>query len=454
MYFDSNAQPASSVRVQVGIDAAVVAHHHVCVRALSADGQVNVSRFRVPPTLSGLRTLTKRLAPYPGVLAVAEPTSMTWLGLAVALQDAGSDLALVGSRHAARLRGAISGKNKSDVIDADVLARAGDVFELHPLVLASPLQLALRRACTRRGAAVIDGNRYLRRLISLARWAFPDVWSAFRGSLPTAVAVLGRWPHLDSLAAARRSSLTAVVAEHTRGVGDVPARVEEIRSAAAAWAHFWAGHLDLEALAWDVSEHLADMAIADARIERATTATQRYWEQLYGDDPLLSSVPGVGPVIAPTIRGFLIDGSGFTGAKQVCSYVGMTPSNWSSGNTVDHRGRAITKEGPAVLRLAFYQAANVARTRDPQLAEFYYRLMVTHGHCHTQATVAVARKLIERTWTVLTRQQPYQLRDVDQTPVTIRAAKQIIASKYVVPEHVRKRSRAHSAATHRAKLAR
>ncbi len=454
MYFDSNAQPASSVRVQVGIDAAVVAHHHVCVRALSADGQVNVSRFRVPPTLSGLRTLTKRLAPYPGVLAVAEPTSMTWLGLAVALQDAGSDLALVGSRHAARLRGAISGKNKSDVIDADVLARAGDVFELHPLVLASPLQLALRRACTRRGAAVIDGNRYLRRLISLARWAFPDVWSAFRGSLPTAVAVLGRWPHLDSLAAARRSSLTAVVAEHTRGVGDVPARVEEIRSAAAAWAHFWAGHLDLEALAWDVSEHLSDMAIADARIERATTATQRYWEQLYGDDPLLSSVPGVGPVIAPTIRGFLIDGSGFTGAKQVCSYVGMTPSNWSSGNTVDHRGRAITKEGPAVLRLAFYQAANVARTRDPQLAEFYYRLMVTHGHCHTQATVAVARKLIERTWTVLTRQQPYQLRDVDQTPVTIRAAKQIIASKYVVPEHVRKRSRAHSAATHRAKLAR
>jgi hypothetical protein len=159
-------------------------------------------------------------------------------------------------------------------------------------------------------------------------------------------------------------------------------------------------------------------------------------------------------VIFPTIRGFLLDGSGFTGAKQVGSYAGMTPSNWSSGNTVDHRGRAITKEGPAVQRQAFYQAANIARTRDPQLAEFYYRLMVANGHCHTQATVGVARKLIERTWTVLTRQQPYQLRDVDQTPVTIRAAKQIIASKYVVPEHVRKRSRAHSAATHRAKLAR
>jgi len=390
VYFDSNTQPASDARVQVGIDAAVVAHHHVCVRSVDADGHVNVSRFHVPPTLTGLAALTKRLAPYPGVLAVAEPTSMTWLGLAVALQDAGSDLALVGSRHAARRRGAISGKNKSDVIDPDVLARAGDVFELHPLVLPSPPQLALRRACTRRGAAVIDGNRYLRRLISLARWAFPDLWSAFSGSLPTAVAVLDRWPHLDSLAAARRSSLTGVVAEHTRGVSDVPARVEEIRSTAAAWAHFWAGRLDLDALAWDVNEHLADMAVANARIERATAATQRYWEQLYGDDPLLSSVPGVGPVIAPTIRGFLIDGTGFVNAKQACSYVGMTPSNWSSGNTLDHSGRAITKEGPTVLRLAFYQAANVARTLDPQLAEFYYRLMVAHRHCHTHSVAATS----------------------------------------------------------------
>lgn len=32
------------------------------------------------------------------------------------------DLSLLGARHAARLRGAITGKDKSDVIDADVLA--------------------------------------------------------------------------------------------------------------------------------------------------------------------------------------------------------------------------------------------------------------------------------------------------------------------------------------------
>jgi len=107
-----------------------------------------------------------------------------------------------------------------------------------------------------------------------------------------------------------------------------------------------------------------------------------------------------------------------------------------------------------VLRLAFYQAGNAARRADPQLAALYHRLMTQRGHCHTQATVAVARKLVERTWTVLHRGQPYQLRDPDGQPITTRAAKALIAEQYTVPETVRARARAHSAATHRAKLTR
>lgn len=117
--------PAPRTRVQVGIDAAITANHSVAVRRPGTGSAA--TRFSVPPTLAGLQTLTCRLAEFPNVMAVAEPTSMTWLPLAVALEWAGGMLALVGSRHAARLRGAISGKNKSDVIDADVLARPGGV---------------------------------------------------------------------------------------------------------------------------------------------------------------------------------------------------------------------------------------------------------------------------------------------------------------------------------------
>jgi transposase len=143
---------------------------------------------------------------------------MTWLPLSIALGDAGVELSLVGNRHSARLRSALAGKNKSDPIDAAVLSRAGEFFELSPVRIPEPTELALRRASQRRGKMIVDANRSLRRVISQARWAFPDLWNAFAGSRPTALAVLDRWPHLDALARARVSSITEVVAAHTRGV--------------------------------------------------------------------------------------------------------------------------------------------------------------------------------------------------------------------------------------------
>lgn len=80
--------------------------------------------------------------------------------------------------------------------------------------------------------------------------------------------------------------------------------------------------------------------------------------------------------------------------------------------------------------------------------------MTKRGHCHTQANVAVARKLVERVWTVIVRGQRYQLRDPDGQPITSRAAKALIDERFTVPAEVRHRARAHSAATHRAKLTR
>lgn len=115
----------------------------------------------------------------------------------------------------------------------------------------------------------------------------------------------------------------------------------------------------------------------------------------------------------------------------------------------------VRQVSPVVLRrLAFYQAANGARRVDPQLAAYYRHLMVDRGHCHTQANVAVARKLIERTWTLLTRGEPYQFRDIDDAPIIKATAKALARDTYAVPDTVRARARARSAATHRSKLTR
>jgi transposase len=289
--------------------------------------------------------------------------------------------------------------------------------------------------------------------MSLARWAFPDMWTAFAGSLPTATAVLARWPDIRLLASARRATLTAVIAAHTRGVDNTPARAQAVKDAAAGWAAFWDGHLDLDALTVDVIEHLTDLTDDQARVARFTAHSTRWWEHLYGDDEPLLSVPGMGPVTAATVRAFLGDGSTFSSAKKAASYVGITPSTWSSG-TMSHPRRAITKEGPAPLRLALFQAAGAARRTDPQLAAFYHRLMTTRGHCHTQATIAVARKLAERIWVTITTGRHYQLRHPNGEPVTAREAKELINAHYRVDASTRARTRANTSTVRKSKLTR
>lgn len=99
-------------------------------------------------------------------------------------------------------------------------------------------------------------------------------------------------------------------AEHSRDVADTPARATAIKTAARGWADFWDGHLDLDALAVDVTEHLADLQESRARVERLTAHARKWWENLYGDDPLILFLPGVGPATGHCIRAYVGDGSG------------------------------------------------------------------------------------------------------------------------------------------------
>lgn len=51
----------------------------------------------------------------------------------------------------------------------------------------------------------------------------------------------------------------------------------------------------INASGWaDVTDLPDDLAAANTRVDRATERTNGYWECLFGDDPLLTSVPGDG----------------------------------------------------------------------------------------------------------------------------------------------------------------
>jgi transposase len=118
----------------------------------------------------------------------------------------------------------------------------------------------------------------------------------------------------------------------------------------------------------------------------------------------LMTHPGVGPVTALATEVFLGDPARFVDAKAVASYVGMIPSEYSSG--ARQRLGKLTKQGNAMLRFLWCEAAIHAVRRDAVLGRFYRRKLQQKGL--GKARVAVARKLGIRLWILLRDQIDYE----------------------------------------------
>jgi transposase len=114
--------------------------------------------------------------------------------------------------------------------------------------------------------------------------------------------------------------------------------------------------------------------------------------------------PGVGPVTALATEVFLGDPSRFTDAKALASYVGMIPSEYSSGDR--QRLGKLTKQGNPFLRYVWCEATIHAVRRDPALGRFYRRKLQQKGL--GKARVAVARKLGIRLWILLRDRIDYE----------------------------------------------
>ena len=106
----------------------------------------------------------------------------------------------------------------------------------------------------------------------------------------------------------------------------------------------------------------------------------------------LTSVPGVGPIIALSFIATIDDAERFRKAKDVGAYLGLTPRRYQSGET-DWSGR-ISKRGDGTMRKLLYEAANILVHRVQRfspLKAWAMRLMAKKGL--KKALVATARKL-------------------------------------------------------------
>ena len=111
----------------------------------------------------------------------------------------------------------------------------------------------------------------------------------------------------------------------------------------------------------------------------------------------LMSHPGVGPVTALAFVLTIGDARRFEKLRQVASYLGLIPSEHSSGGK--QRLGHISKQGNSLMRFLLVEAGQSAVRKDVELRRFYMR--VQHRHSTGVAKVAVARKLALRLYWML-----------------------------------------------------
>ena len=144
------------------------------------------------------------------------------------------------------------------------------------------------------------------------------------------------------------------------------------------------------------------VAMLDQQIQSLDLAVKEAAEQ-NAQARLLMTQPGVGPVTSLAFVLTLGDVHRFPRGKQVASYLGLIPREYSSGG--HQRLGSISKQGNRFMRMLLVEAAQVAVRYDPQLrSEYLHR-------CHQKpkgvAKVAAARKLAIRLYWMLRTQKPY-----------------------------------------------
>jgi transposase len=171
-----------------------------------------------------------------------------------------------------------------------------------------------------------------------------------------------------------------------------------------------------------LNQLLDNLEFSEKQVVSSTKEIRRFCKedaQLLQSIEYLMSIPGIGWIVASQLLARIGDWRQIDNVRQLGSFLGLVPTENSTGDTVD-RG-SITRAGDGRLRSKLIQAAWSAIRQDPELREFYRSVCRRNGLGKGPriAIVAVARKLSMRIYAVLKNQRPYIVREqVHSAPLT------------------------------------
>lgn len=145
------------------------------------------------------------------------------------------------------------------------------------------------------------------------------------------------------------------------------------------------------------------------KLDHQIEETIKQEERLKKNYDLLTSIKGVGPVVATNVLVKTKNFTRFTNSRKFACYCGVAPFEHSSGTSIQGK-RRVSHMADKHMKTLLNLVAQIAIQRDPELQKFYQR-KVDSGYAKMSALNIIRNKLLGRMFAVIKRQTPYCLID-------------------------------------------
>ena len=374
----------------VGIDVAKRNHE---VTVITSEGQVVCKAFRISNTCTGYNRMMERLGKLTNLkgqfIFAMESTAHYWLALYTRLKKDGYQVVILNPIQTHTMREMFLRKSKTDAKDSLVIAEVIRFGRYAASDVPQEKLLALKELCRNRSYLMDLASDLKRKTVALLDRVFPEYETQFDSIFcKSSLAVLNKYPTPQKLANANLSKLTEILWTSSNG-------------------HFgeWKA-LEMKALARN-SFGIADCEGAYSALillmleqihtlqEKCGALEAQIGALLQQFDTTLTTIPGIGAILAATILSEIGDISRFSSADKLAAYIGVDPAVNQSGEFVGTHVH-MSKRGSPYLRRAVWMASVGAVQRDPMFKSYYekkvsegLRYMSIIGHVTKKMTAVI-----------------------------------------------------------------
>lgn len=380
-------------RIWVGIDVGK-ASHHAC--AVDETGKVVWTR-----KLANKHAAIEALIAHAATTAervqwAIDLTSPLALMLITVLLGTDQAVVYVPGRVVNTMTGTFRGEGKTDAKDARIIAETARMrSDLAQVTMPDELVVELTQLTGYRTDVMADWVRGINRLRSLLGSIFPALETAFDYSTRTPLILVAALCTPAEIRAAGIAGLTAHLATNKAWAPGIAKTAATAAALAAEQMLAVPGEDATAALIKRIAVKLLDLDREIKELDK--TIAERF--RAHPHAQIIESLPGFGPNLGAE---FLVvtrgDPASFATSGRLASYAGLVPVPQDSGRVSGNLRRP--KRYNRRLRRVFYIAAlSSLRTEGPS-RRFYDRKRREHL-IHSQALLALARRLVDVLWALL-----------------------------------------------------